>query len=259
MDAPPLDELRTTKQSLSPQLRADILALGAAAVPALVDILIDDDLSMADSPAEGWPPIHAVDLLAALKAIEAIEPMLDVLMESEPDSTLHNDIVVRLPAFGQSVFAPTMARLAAARDDDAREVLAGVLATLGVRDERIFEALVEVFARDPVLGAIHFGYYQDERALPMLAAAIADFEADPSTPFGMIGLADFVDSYERIAGSLPHPLRARVEHVRAVWEAQRAAGAPSAARTKVGRNDPCPCGSGKKFKKCCLGKTPSAP
>ena len=23
---------------------------------------------------------------------------------------------------------------------------------------------------------------------------------------------------------------------------------------KVGRNDPCPCGSGKKFKKCCLGK-----
>jgi uncharacterized protein YecA (UPF0149 family) len=22
---------------------------------------------------------------------------------------------------------------------------------------------------------------------------------------------------------------------------------------KVGRNDPCPCGSGKKYKKCCLG------
>ncbi len=23
---------------------------------------------------------------------------------------------------------------------------------------------------------------------------------------------------------------------------------------KIGRNDPCPCGSGKKFKRCCLGK-----
>ncbi|MCJ7747844.1 MAG: SEC-C domain-containing protein [Desulfobacterales bacterium] len=22
---------------------------------------------------------------------------------------------------------------------------------------------------------------------------------------------------------------------------------------KVGRNNPCPCGSGKKFKKCCMG------
>jgi uncharacterized protein YecA (UPF0149 family) len=24
---------------------------------------------------------------------------------------------------------------------------------------------------------------------------------------------------------------------------------------KVGRNDPCPCGSGKKFKKCCLASS----
>jgi len=26
-------------------------------------------------------------------------------------------------------------------------------------------------------------------------------------------------------------------------------------KTKIGRNDPCPCGSGKKYKKCCLKKT----
>jgi len=25
------------------------------------------------------------------------------------------------------------------------------------------------------------------------------------------------------------------------------------AEKKPGRNDPCPCGSGKKYKKCCLG------
>jgi hypothetical protein len=29
--------------------------------------------------------------------------------------------------------------------------------------------------------------------------------------------------------------------------------APVHADRKVGRNDPCPCGSGKKYKKCCLG------
>ena len=27
---------------------------------------------------------------------------------------------------------------------------------------------------------------------------------------------------------------------------------------RTGRNDPCPCGSGRKFKKCCESKTPSA-
>jgi len=31
-------------------------------------------------------------------------------------------------------------------------------------------------------------------------------------------------------------------------------------RKKIGRNDPCPCGSGKKYKNCCLGKSlPSSP
>lgn len=26
---------------------------------------------------------------------------------------------------------------------------------------------------------------------------------------------------------------------------------------KIGRNDPCPCGSGKKFKQCCISKPPA--
>jgi uncharacterized protein YecA (UPF0149 family) len=33
-------------------------------------------------------------------------------------------------------------------------------------------------------------------------------------------------------------------------QAERASRAPKMA--KIGRNDPCPCGSGKKYKKCCL-------
>ena len=34
------------------------------------------------------------------------------------------------------------------------------------------------------------------------------------------------------------------------WPRERSRDAP-----KVGRNDPCPCGSGKKYKKCCGGAT----
>jgi SWIM/SEC-C metal-binding protein len=35
---------------------------------------------------------------------------------------------------------------------------------------------------------------------------------------------------------------------------------PSRTAPKVGRNDPCPCGSGKKFKKCCVDQpTPLQP
>ena len=31
-------------------------------------------------------------------------------------------------------------------------------------------------------------------------------------------------------------------------------GAPTKPTVKIGRNEPCPCGSGLKYKKCCLGK-----
>ena len=30
-------------------------------------------------------------------------------------------------------------------------------------------------------------------------------------------------------------------------------GTPEITKTKIGRNGPCPCGSGKKYKRCCLG------
>jgi len=41
-----------------------------------------------------------------------------------------------------------------------------------------------------------------------------------------------------------------------ISEVQRLLNPPKPIETgpKVGRNDPCPCGSGKKFKKCCMNK-----
>ena len=36
------------------------------------------------------------------------------------------------------------------------------------------------------------------------------------------------------------------------WFERRPSNTSVIAETKAGRNDPCPCGSGKKFKQCCL-------
>jgi len=49
------------------------------------------------------------------------------------------------------------------------------------------------------------------------------------------GLAEFMADYNRSLTSERPPV----------------AEAPVARNQRVGRNDPCPCGSGKKFKKCC--------
>ena len=36
-----------------------------------------------------------------------------------------------------------------------------------------------------------------------------------------------------------------------IWKQERESFMPYVAPPKVGRNDPCPCGSGKKYKNCC--------
>jgi uncharacterized protein len=56
---------------------------------------------------------------------------------------------------------------------------------------------------------------------------------------------------EAVVDELREALGDRVAAVHAYWQAKR-----QVVRTtpRVGRNDPCPCGSGKKHKKCCLGK-----
>jgi hypothetical protein len=48
------------------------------------------------------------------------------------------------------------------------------------------------------------------------------------------------------------------EQARREHEQVLAAATAPRAKVKVGRNDPCPCGSGKKYKKCCLAKDEAA-
>lgn len=58
----------------------------------------------------------------------------------------------------------------------------------------------------------------------------------------------------RLKKELARPLRAALpEDGRVEGDGQ-----PLEAAARVGRNDACPCGSGKKFKKCCEGKAPAA-
>jgi uncharacterized protein YecA (UPF0149 family) len=42
------------------------------------------------------------------------------------------------------------------------------------------------------------------------------------------------------------------QDTRSAYKQPTAANQPVIKKKKIGRNDPCPCGSGKKYKKCCL-------
>lgn len=78
-----------------------------------------------------------------------------------------------------------------------------------------------------------------------------------SEDFILMDCTDWPDEqrehYEKANEGLGFFTTGVVEH-RIVTEFPVVKKANNPNRVKIGRNDPCPCGSGKKYKKCCIGK-----
>ncbi len=99
-------------------------------------------------------------------------------------------------------------------------------------------------------------------ALSGTVGVAVDFMNDPRKPAALLPLLPVLASAE--AEDLYMP-RALAEHIALPWspectrtilEREKEMWKVPAAKTAkaAGRNDPCPCGSGKKYKKCCFGK-----
>ena len=77
-------------------------------------------------------------------------------------------------------------------------------------------------------------------------------------PDDVEGVVEFVASFEK-AGQPAQEIHevSRFRRKNGQWlyvdgyDGEAAETAPAPATPKVGRNDPCPCGSGKKYKRCC--------
>jgi hypothetical protein len=255
--------LVTAGEKLSDDARAEILGLGDQAILPLIGVLIHPDLCDEDDPGAGWAPIHAARLLCDLRAAEAIEPMLALLGETGWDTVIHDAILRDLPQMGGAALEPALRAAIATDDPEFKSSLLGILARLGVRDERILALLGEHLAVDPILVAGDLADYGDPSALPILVDLLDRLEVDQERPFGNQELIELENAILVLGGTLTRSQAAKLDLVRSLRRRGLAPRQRSAAAAKVGRNDPCPCGSGKKYKRCHLeadrahdGRTP---
>jgi uncharacterized protein len=123
-----------------------------------------------------------------------------------------------------------------------------------------------MFMESTVDGVTHWvvdewctGYMKGVALYPISAVTMPDMN-DMLAPIQQFADPDGWDSLEgkghREIRELQEQIAPAARAIHAYWLARRAppdAGAGTYIRPepKVGRNDPCPCGSGKKFKKCC--------
>ncbi|HRD90601.1 MAG TPA: UPF0149 family protein [Accumulibacter sp.] len=89
--------------------------------------------------------------------------------------------------------------------------------------------------------------YLDERLFPLYVltgdAEAAAREAGEEWPAG--------EELEELRNECEENLPQAVSDIYRFWLAQRGTGTIRRQTPKVGRNDPCPCGSGRKYKRCC--------
>jgi hypothetical protein len=83
-----------------------------------------------------------------------------------------------LPELGSPVLEPARELLSNSEDEDTTLGVCEVLAKLGVRDDRVFDALRILFEDNEMLGAGMLADYGDERGLPLVDRALAEFEPD---------------------------------------------------------------------------------
>ena len=244
-----------------------IKAFGPVAIDPLIAIAIDEDLHFADQARpEIWAPLHAIQLLGELRAPEAIQPLLplfawddDWLEEALPE------------CFGQ-IGEPALASLREFLFDETKDFYARVRAGAGLvkiaeRYSELRPDVVAVFvdwlaqakartADDKSFNGFVVGYLLDLKARETEPAIQQAFEQ------GIVDRSIVGPESIRIEFHGEDPAKVfpnwRLPGMSGVGAGGRTgahlaavpASAPRAAR-KIGRNDPCPCGSGNKYKRCC--------
>ncbi len=226
----------------------EIVARREEFVSPLLEVLLDPDLIDEDGPGAGWAPIHAATLLCEMKAEEAVEPLLDILEETNWDHIVHDRIILKLPLLGAAVVEPALARLDDA-NDDTRTALLAILSRCKVEDARIYAHLVDQLDVDHDGASADLADYGDPAALPLLVERFDAVEDTEANDLSLVGLAEDIE----LLGKLTKAQRQRVARARErIAEKRRPPRIEPVRRVKIGRNDPCPCGSGKKYKKCHL-------
>lgn len=247
-----LDILSAGKE-LSVEGKRELLGHGEAVIPGLVQILLDAGLADVDARGDGYAPVHAAELLGELGAVVAIEPMLQRLRETHWDTILHDRILLALPRIGAPVVEPVLRAHDDSQDPEVRNELAGVLAEVGTRDERIYVRLLGGLATDPGSAAGNLAVYGDRRALEPLLVA---FDALPVTddPHWAANqdLIELREAIQDLGGTLTPAQEAKCALALVPRQPTERSLEPAVRRERPGRNDPCWCGSEKKYKKCHL-------
>jgi HEAT repeat protein len=148
------------------------------AIPALIDLASDEYLQMEDSPGDGYAPIHAVQILGELEAVEAVPTLVDIVADVDSEAVIYSAAIFALQKIGQRAVDPILTFMRYSWDAEAKVGLAEAIETSSP-DERVYQALVTLWNEatwedGKCLLAHRLAQTGGEQAIPLLEAALED-------------------------------------------------------------------------------------
>ena len=255
----------------------DYLSLGLteADLPELIALMSDPSFHEAyGDEQEVWVPLHCWRTLGQLRTVAALGPILALRDKLPDDDWLSSDLAEIAILIGPEALPLLAVYLADEGKDEYNLVdVAEAINQLGqsdpsIKDEcvRLLCGQLERFERNtPLLNGMLVSDLLDLKALDSFDTIRRAYVAD-AVDISICGdLEDVeIELGLRSERSTPPPKiklfpglefedEEEEPHLPPAQHVQRPAQHPIQRGKKTGRNDPCPCGSGKKYKKCCLG------
>lgn len=237
-------------------------------IPALLQLLEDENLFDNKEDPIASAPYHAYYVLGQLKAEQAILPLLNKLKELEFDDWLSEDIPDVLALIGGKAILPMQAYLFDENiDEDAKLGIVGTFSKIA-KNEPEFKAQCQ----EILVSCLTQITTQDSALAGFVISALLDLDAkeeieviQEAFKHGYVDLSVVGDIEDveiefglRKQRSTPRPIPPQIKKLRELFKQNfnvdfnEEPVSKTEQVIKVGRNDPCPCGSGKKYKKCCL-------
>ncbi|MFD1780213.1 SEC-C metal-binding domain-containing protein [Fredinandcohnia salidurans] len=207
----------------------------------------DIDTVLADEANEEWFSENGIMnvYMAGLLKIEKYIPLFasfltrddDALLEEVNAALVHFDSDQVVKAVAPYVRKPESVIYAAS-------ILGNIKTELALQElKKAYRETDELDVQEPIIEALSFHFSKD--ALPEMNDHM-EYEYD----FSLVEIEHVAYSFYTILGE-KHPDLLEWKKSEMEKEGPAIQLAPVINENKVGRNDPCPCGSGKKYKKCC--------
>jgi hypothetical protein len=230
-------------------------------IPELIEMATDEKLNKGDQESLAvWAPVHAWRTLGQLRAEAAIEPLITLLPMFDVDDFVGEELPKVFGMIGRKAI-PALEKYIF---DDSNGLFDRIAAIHGIeriasgdpecRDKcvSIFTDKLKIFEKnDSTFNAFLILYLTELNAtesIDIIGQAYERESVDESV------LGDFEDVEIRLGLKKdrikPSKYSASIDELNNDFLTSNQN--QPVRKVKIGRNEPCPCGSGKKYKKCCI-------